>query len=76
MAFQDCSGSVILVPGLFQENSPSIDRPEGGVPETPPGVESSTIMAKNEDVDVSESTTLLPKEELVTTSNESLLEPR
>ena len=69
---------MILVPDLYQENSPSIDRPEGGVPEAPLSAdESSTIKAnKNEDVDLGESTTLLPKEGLVATSNEGLLEPR
>ena len=69
---------MILVPGLYQDNSPSIDRPEGVVPEAPLSAdESSTIKAnKNEDVDLGESTMLLPKEGLVTTSNEGLLEPR
>ena len=69
---------MILVPGLYQENSPSIDRPKDGVPEAPLSAdESSTIKAnKNEDVDLGESTTLLPKEGLVTTRNEGLLEPR
>ena len=69
---------MILVPGLYQENSPSIDRPEGGIQEAPLGAdEISTIKAnENEDVDLGESTTLLPKEGLVTTNNEGLLEPR
>ena len=69
---------MILVPGLYQENSPFIDRPEGVVPEAPLSAdESSTIEAnKNEDVELGESTTLLPKEGLVTTRNEGLLEPR
>ena len=69
---------MILVPGLYQDNSPSIDRPEGVVPEAPLSAnESSARKAnKNGDVDLGESTTLLPKEGLVTTSNEGLLEPR